>query len=100
MDKPTANDVPVKIVFRHEGKDYPLVVEKHLNPWWDEHMQEWDWYLLEEGNYGCQCNRSILIHEKYPEFPLMECGESIELIDYDFVNPQPTPMKSTSGEGE
>lgn len=37
-------------------------------------------YMWEEGNYGCDCNRSTFIQQQCdPAFPLMECGETIAL---------------------
>ena len=43
-------------------------------------------YMFTEGNYACDCNKSIFIRREYGEnaIPLMECGHQIKLIDYHF----------------
>lgn len=43
-------------------------------------------YMFEDGNYSCDCNVSIFIHEKYPEFDeIYECGNSIVMKKLDIV---------------
>jgi hypothetical protein len=37
-------------------------------------------YMIEEGNYSCDCNRSTRIAEKCLEFNGMDCGDEIELV--------------------
>ena len=51
------------------GKDYPA-----------EHA-EW---MFTEGNYACDCNRSLFIRRQHGKtaMPELKCGEQIELIDY------------------
>jgi hypothetical protein len=36
-------------------------------------------FMVEEGNYSCDCNRSAHIAAKYPEFTEMNCGDEIKL---------------------
>ena len=37
-------------------------------------------FMWTDGNYGCDCNRSLFIQRQCDEsFPEMECGDSIEL---------------------
>ena len=51
------------------GKDYPA------------DSAEW---MFTEGNYACDCNRSLFIRRQYGEdaMPELKCGDEIELIDY------------------
>lgn len=39
-------------------------------------------FMFQDGNYACDCNRSIFLHEAYPEVPEKDCGHTI--IDKDF----------------
>nr|DAG13341.1 MAG TPA: hypothetical protein [Caudoviricetes sp.] len=41
-------------------------------------------FMFLEGNYSCDCNRSILLLEKYNDFPLLGCGDNIKLVNYKF----------------
>lgn len=40
-------------------------------------------FMFQEGNYACDCNRSILLHDRYPEIPGKACGHTI--VDKDFT---------------
>ena len=44
-------------------------------------------FMLTDGNYSCDCNRSLRIRDTYPNFPEMECGDLIGLKSY---SPYPT----------
>lgn len=69
----------VRMFFKSGGKEY--VVEMDLGT--DLDLIDW---MLVEGNYSCDCNRSHFIHTKYPEFPdFVECGESIDLVKWEMV---------------
>jgi len=49
----------------------------------DAHMAE---YQYTDGNYGCDCNRSLFIARHCdPDFPDMECGETIELLRLEHI---------------
>ena len=40
------------------------------------------WFMYEEGNYSCDCNKSSFIkRQRDPQFPEMECGDEVELVD-------------------
>lgn len=43
-------------------------------------------FMFEEGNYSCDCNRSLFIRDKYGEdsIPELNCGCKIELLQYHF----------------
>ena len=38
-------------------------------------------FMLTEGNYSCDCNRSIILNSIYSEVPIFDCGETIILKD-------------------
>lgn len=65
----------VVVILEHEGKSYEL----HPDFDYDEfHHAEFIW---EEGNFSCDCNRSIFINEIDNTFPLMDCGDTIKLTE-------------------
>lgn len=39
-------------------------------------------YLFTEGNYSCDCNRSLLLRRGGHDVPEMPCGEDIELVRF------------------
>ena len=39
-------------------------------------------YMFLEGNYSCDCNKSIFISEKYQEITELECGDDIQLKNF------------------
>lgn len=43
-------------------------------------------FMFEEGNYSCDCNRSLFIQREYGEttIPQLPCGSEIELLEYHF----------------
>lgn len=50
--------------------------------WTDEDYDKSMVYWWSDGNGGCDCNRSSYIQLNCdPNFPEMECGDEIELID-------------------
>ena len=55
--------------FNFEIKDYP------------EDAAIW---MFTEGNYACDCNRSLFIRQQFGDnsIPELPCGDQIELIDY------------------
>lgn len=67
----------VTVKAEYEGKKYEFDYDFEYG--YDEHNAE---YMFTEGNYGCDCNLSIFINEKYPDFEEMECGDRIK---YDFT---------------
>jgi hypothetical protein len=42
-------------------------------------------FMFEDGNYSCDCNKSIFIREKYPEFEEMDCGDDLELTSLEVI---------------
>ena len=65
----------VKLAFG--GKFYTL--EHDFGFEYPAHSAE---YMFEDGNYSCDCNRSLFIGEKHEEFPEMECGNLIEMVEF------------------
>lgn len=37
-------------------------------------------FMWTDGNYSCDCNRSIFMNEADPTIPLLECGSQIQLL--------------------
>ena len=69
----------LEATLRYEGTLYHVVD----HDWWateSEEDVEWvrDSWLF--GNFVCDCNRSMLIQSCYEDFPLLSCGDEIELI--------------------
>ncbi len=47
-------------------------------------------FMFEDGNYGCDCNRSLFLNRKYgKECPTKECGYEIEITEFsvEYVKP-------------
>ena len=82
-------DVPYKIVknkrtifvgtFKYKGKE----VIVHLDFGY-EYPEESAIFMFEDGNYSCDCNRSLFIRREYGEYaiPELDCGEEIEMTNY------------------
>ena len=51
-----------------------------------EYPEESAIFMFEDGNYSCDCNKSLFIQREYGEdvIPELDCGDDIELIDYHF----------------
>lgn len=49
------------------------------------------YYIWEDGNYACDCNRSTFIREKYGNdvCPQLNCGDEIDLV---FINVEFKPI--------
>ena len=37
-------------------------------------------FMMEEGNWSCDCNRSIMIRSRHKDFTKLECGEEVEML--------------------
>lgn len=42
-------------------------------------------YMFMDGNYACDCNRSLFLHKSHPEIQEMDCGDNIILKDFAVV---------------
>lgn len=49
-----------------------------------EYPEEQAIFMFEEGNYSCDCNRSLFIQDEYGEDAIdeLDCGEEIEMLNY------------------
>ena len=49
-----------------------------------EYPEEEAIFMFEDGNYSCDCNRSLFIQDEYGENAIQEldCGEEIEVLSY------------------
>ena len=49
-----------------------------------EYPEEEAIFMFEDGNYSCDCNRSLFIQDEYGENAIQEldCGEEIEMLNY------------------
>lgn len=65
--------------FRYKEKEYVLHYDFGY-----EFPEKSAIYLFTEGNYSCDCNRSLFIQREYGEDAIQEldCGEEIELVEY------------------
>lgn len=81
---PRTTPEKIQLVFEYEGKKY-TIVDTGSVLFWDEYLDDWNWFWWEEGNGGCDCNRSIFIRKTYPDFPDLNCGHTIELSDYSIL---------------
>lgn len=44
-------------------------------------------YMFHDGSYSCDCNKSTFLAEKYNDVEKMDCGHSIRIKDFVFVEP-------------
>ena len=51
-----------------------------------EYPEEEAIFMFEDGNYSCDCNRSLFIQDEYGENAIdeLDCGEDIEILNYHF----------------
>ena len=88
----------IKIIFEKDGKKYIIPKTDHCLPYknLEEKIFDWNWYSLLEGNYSCDCNRSLIIKQFYPEFikkypeyefdsEFFRCINTIKLIKYEII---------------
>ena len=66
-------------VMRFEYKSNFYDIEYDFGYAYPEESAEFMW---EEGNDSCDCNRSSYIRLKYPDFPELDCGDEIEMVDF------------------
>lgn len=67
-----------KMVFVHQGKEYPCQYDFGFA--YPPHSAE---YMFFDGNYSCDCNRSLFIERAGFDFLEMGCGEEIEMKDFE-----------------
>ena len=49
-----------------------------------EYPEEEAIFMFEDGNYSCDCNRSLFIQDEYGEnaIDVLDCGEDIKMLNY------------------
>jgi hypothetical protein len=71
----------VKMKFIYNGKAYPY--EYDFGYGYDTESAH---YMWKEGNYSCDCNRSLFLNREYPEVVVAEeCGDTIKMRDFVVV---------------
>src|SRR5436190_1030232 len=89
---PTAK---VRVTLRHDGTDYTYEQEWREDDTVEETTRN-VYYMYTDGNYGCDCNRSLFIDrycddapDKWPNVDddgdCMKCGRTIELKSLTYV---------------
>jgi len=64
-------------MLEYKGKKYCIIHE-----WAEYYPLDGAIYMWEEGNYSCDCNRSIFIQDKVDKsFEIMDCGDEIKLVE-------------------
>lgn len=73
----------VKIIFRYNAIDYVT--------YYDDYGDSME-YMFEDGNYSCDCNRSLFIQRQCDEdFPDMKCGDTIEMVSFERLKARSLP---------
>lgn len=66
-----------KMVFVYDGKRYPFAYDFGYG--FETENAE---YMFFDGNYSCDCNKSLFIGRTVEGFPEMECGDEIKIEDF------------------
>lgn len=43
-------------------------------------------YMFEDGNYSCDCNKSLFLSREHPEIEEMDCGDEIQIKNFTVVH--------------
>jgi len=74
-----------KIIVEYKNKKYSLIEEWKEKYSWESEL-EGVRYMYDEGNYSCDCNKSLFIQRQCdPKFPEMKCGDKIKLLSIELV---------------
>lgn len=67
--------------FKYRDKEY--IIHRDFGY---EFEEEYAVYMFEDGNYSCDCNRSLFIQREYGEdaVPFLNCGNEIKMLEYHF----------------
>lgn len=68
-----------EVTLEYQGKKYQIQEVWEEKFGWNDELEGVTW-MYEEGNYSCDCNRSLFIWRKYPGFESMDCGDKIKLV--------------------
>lgn len=69
-----------KMVLKYRGVYYELESEFQY-----AYPVESAYYMFFEGNYSCDCNRSLFLSRKYKDFPELDCGHEIEMVNFKVI---------------
>lgn len=69
-----------KLEFAYQGRIWPYTYDFGYG-YPDDDAE----FMFHDGNYGCDCNRSIFLREHFKEFPEMECGDKIEMFEFQIL---------------
>lgn len=74
----------IKVVYRYRGKKYVTFQDYYIFEQTPDSLND-DWeYIYREGNYSCDCNRSLFIQRQCdPAFPDLQCGDKIKMISLE-----------------
>lgn len=77
----------IKAVYKYDGKEYVTIHDDYI---FDgqvyDYPEQWE-YIYKEGNYSCDCNKSLFIRQQCdPGFPEMTCGEKIEMVNLEKID--------------
>ncbi len=81
----TRRETTASMVFVFNGKEYP-----HQHTWGYGYPVSAAHFMFEEGNYSCDCNKSLMIGRDGVDFPEMDCGDEIKLKDFKVTLSKPT----------
>lgn len=66
-----------KMIFVYNSKKYPYEYDFGYGADTDSAK-----YMFNDGNYACDCNRSLFLKRNGVEIQELECGHTIEMIDF------------------
>ena len=69
-----------KMVFVYHGNEYPYEYNFGFG-----YSPEGAEFMFTLGNYSCDCNRSLFIGETNADFHELDCGNEIEMINFEVV---------------
>lgn len=78
--------------FRYQDKEFILRFNFEIK----DYPEDAAIWMFTEGNYSCDCNRSLFIRRQFGEdaIPELSCGDTIELLDYHIeYEPCEEPVK-------
>ena len=73
----------MKLVYN--GKEYPYEYDFGFG-----YPVESAHYMLEDGNYSCDCNKSLFLSRIHEEVPELNCGGTIETRDFIVTQERPS----------
>lgn len=73
----------IRAVYKYDSKEYVTIHDDYIFDQPLDYPEQWE-YIYREGNYSCDCNKSLFIQQQCdPNFPEMTCGEKIEMVSLE-----------------